>query len=183
MDNETIEIKRKNVMEAYKIARDAGADSTMKVLKALFGKETFKPKDIKERVKTFEDACRELGDNHPYVKAYERAQNYMADGDDDVNAYLKLRIITAALNEGWKPKFAKDECRYYPWFVLARSLYGSSTFGGVTYAYASGGASGTDTYCGSRLAFKNGELAEYAGKQFIGIWVDYIFKPGERGGK
>ena len=29
-----------------------------------------KPKDITERIKTFEDACNELGEEHQYVKAY-----------------------------------------------------------------------------------------------------------------
>ena len=31
----------------------------MKVLESLFGEETFKPKDVTERIKTFEDACQE----------------------------------------------------------------------------------------------------------------------------
>lgn len=31
------------------------------------------------------------------------------------------------------------------------------------------------TYYGSRLAFKSEELAEYAGKQFIDIYADYLF--------
>ena len=31
------------------------------------------------------------------------------------------------------------------------------------------------TWCGSRLALKSKELAEYCGQQFIGIWKDYLF--------
>ena len=30
-----------------------------------------KPQDVTERIKTFADACRELGSDHPFVKAYD----------------------------------------------------------------------------------------------------------------
>lgn len=79
------------------------------------------PKDVTERIKTFEDACAELGNEHPFVKSYEKYVNIASDEEDeeaDVIAYLKLRIIAAALNEGWEPKFTDDEYRWYPWFKL-----------------------------------------------------------------
>ena len=72
---------------------------------------------VTERIKTFTDACNALGDEHPLVKEYLR----VADGNiilDDLYAYLKLRIIVAALNEGWEPKFEKGEYRYFPWFYI-----------------------------------------------------------------
>lgn len=150
-----------------------------------------KPQNVMERVKTFKDACNELGIEH---------DKWVQDKKDlgleaDVIAYLKLRIIAAALNEGWKPQFTTDEYRYFPWFylytqseidemseeeksrVVDRS--GSSAFGGVAYALTGVGSSHTYTYIGSRLAFKTRELAEYAGRQFVEIWADYVFKPEE----
>ena len=72
---------------------------------------------VTERIKTFTDACNALGDEHPLVKEYLR----VADGNiilDDLYAYLKLRIIVAALNEGWEPKFTEDEYRYFPCFYF-----------------------------------------------------------------
>ena len=119
--NKTIEIQKDNVLTAYKTAKEAGVDSTMKVLEALFGKELFKPKNIMERIKTFDDAFKELGENHPLVKEYHKRHLFLEDDSDissDLVAYLKLRIITAALNEGWTPQFTKHEYRYYPWFWL-----------------------------------------------------------------
>jgi len=152
------------------------------------------PKDnrpVTERVKTFEDAVRELGEEHPLVKEW-----HLGDGlSADLEAYLKLRIIAAALNEGWEPKFTTDEYRYFPWFVLyteeeynelsdedkarvvRRSVSFSSSGGGVAYVFASAGSSSTVSYYGSRLAFKNSDLAKYAGKQFIEIYADFVFKP------
>ena len=69
---------------------------------------------VTERIKTFEDACEELGINPEEWMA----ENETYKEDADILAYLKLRIITLALNEGWKPSFAKDEYRYYPWYYL-----------------------------------------------------------------
>lgn len=152
-----------------------------------------KPQNVMERVKTFKDACNELGIEH---------DKWVQDKKDlgleaDVIAYLKLRIIAAALNEGWKPQFTTDEYRYFPWFYLytqseidemseeekSRVVYRSSSYanvsGGVAFAVTSYGSSDTHTSIGSRLAFKTRELAEYAGRQFVEIWADYVFKPEE----
>ena len=48
-------------------------------------------KDVKERVKTFEDACNELGENNELVQAYRTAEfNISGNLEDilDVIAYL-----------------------------------------------------------------------------------------------
>lgn len=152
-----------------------------------------KPQNVMERVKTFKDACNELGIEH---------DKWVQDKKDlgleaDVIAYLKLRIIAAALNEGWKPQFTTDEYRYFPWFYLytqseidemseeekSRVVYRSSSYafayGGVAFASTFYDSSFTVTNIGSRLAFKTRELAEYAGRQFVEIWADYVFKPEE----
>ena len=73
---------------------------------------------VTERIKTFDDACNALGDEHPLVTQYRlTAAAYKGDPmTEDFIAYLKLRIIVAALNEGWEPKFTEDEYRYFPWF-------------------------------------------------------------------
>lgn len=152
-----------------------------------------KPQNVMERVKTFKDACNELGIEH---------DKWVQDKKDlgleaDVIAYLKLRIIAAALNEGWKPQLTTDEYRYFPWFYLytqseidemseeekSRVVYRSNSYanasGGVAYAGTHDDSSDTYTNIGSRLAFKTRELAEYAGRQFVEIWADYVFKPEE----
>lgn len=152
-----------------------------------------KPQNVMERVKTFKDACNELGIEH---------DKWVQDKKDlgleaDVIAYLKLRIIAAALNEGWKPQFTTDEYRYFPWFylytqseidemseeeksrVVYRSYHSANASGGVAYAYADYDSSYSSAHIGSRLAFKTRELAEYAGRQFVEIWADYVFKPEE----
>lgn len=192
MNNEKIEIKKDNILAAYETARETGAGSTMKVLEALFGEDMFKPKDIKERIKTFDDAIQELGEEHPCVKAYREWMRVKLANQKDIEAYLKLRIIAAALNEGWEPTFGKDEWRYFPWFyiyskeeleemdeeersrVVGRAGTKANASGGLAYASAYVASSSSNTHYGSRLAFKSEELAVYCGQQFIDIWVDFI---------
>ena len=65
--------------------------------------EVIDNRPITERVKTFENACNILGENHPCVIAYNAFEHDVmaavdAKGIADVAAYLKLRIIAAALN-------------------------------------------------------------------------------------
>ncbi|MFR1290774.1 MAG: hypothetical protein ACLSB7_00750 [Parabacteroides distasonis] len=161
----------------------------------VFGEETFKPKDIMERVKTFEDACRELGEDHPFVRSYNGYANNIHENnknDTDILAYLKLRIICAALNEGWEPLFTEDEWRYYPWFTLwtedelseksdewktDRHLISTgeyqTDYAGLAFAASTDAPSLTAAYFGSRLCLKSDTLAVYCGKQFINIWADF----------
>lgn len=154
------------------------------------------PKDVTERIKTFEDACEELGNDHPFVCAYNGyAQNISEEikNDTDIIAFLKLRIITAALNEGWVPEFTKDEWRWYPWFTLwtKEELSGKSEewkadrqiistgkysgdYAGLAFAYSSYSPSNSIAYFGSRLCLKSNTLATYCGKQFISLWADFF---------
>lgn len=127
--------------------------------------------DITKRIKTLEDACNELGEKHPLVTQYRLSVAAAYIGDpmtEDFIAFLKLRIIAAALNEGWEPTFDKDEKRWYPWFTVKQ--------GGLVYEYTvyAGVYSGASD--GVRLVFKSKELAEYAGKQFTDIYKDFCYK-------
>lgn len=151
-------------------------------------------KEVRERIKTFEDACREIGID---AEAWNRDKISLGL-EPDVLAFLKLRIIVKALNEGWEPRFTEDECRYYPWFILYtgeeynkldeeeksrvvyRSFYNVVALGGVSYASAVYDSSYTYASVGVRLAFKTSELAAYCGRQFLDIWADFVFLPEEK---
>ena len=152
---------------------------------------------VTERIKTFTDACNVLGDEHPLVTQYRlTAAAYKGDPmTEDFIAYLKLRIIVAALNEGWEPKFEKGEYRYFPRFYfytkeeydklddevkgrcVLRSGYYTNSYYGFELTITYHDASYSFTCFGSRLAFRTRELAAYAGRQFIEEWADFMFKP------
>lgn len=163
-----------------------------------------KKKDLRpvtERVKTFEDAVAELGEAHPFcVHFREMYDNFLFEGGaavSDIVAYLKLRIITAVLNEGWTPQFTSNEERYYPWFELYNEedwdnlcegvkrtrgvLFGGDAnrgaYAGLVYAASDRDPLATTARIGSRLCFKAGKLARYAGKQFASLWLDFCYLP------
>lgn len=193
---EVIEVKRDDLRELYQVLTNYPAISKEQVqneMHKVFGEDTFKPKDITERVKTFEDACRELGEEHPFVSAYTAwIKHEEFDDQEDILAYMKLRIICAALNEGWEPQFTEDEWRYYPWNILwteeelseksdewktDRHLISTgeyqTDYAGLACAYSNHAPSNTTANVGSRLCLKSDTLAVYCGKQFINIWADF----------
>lgn len=109
---ETLNIEKEKAINAYRV----GSDEQKQVLELLFGVETLKPKTVMDRVKTFEDALKELKPFHPLVKEYKALRK--ADVTPNLIAYSKLCIVTAALNEGWTPYFIKGEKRHSPCFFL-----------------------------------------------------------------
>lgn len=195
--NNQINIQTDKVLNAYKNA----SEEQKKLLENLFGKEVFTPKDITEHIKSFEDACEVLGEDHLYVQMfrdiYTKSETAGAYVNKDVVSYFKLRIITEALNQGWSPDWKNsNEYKYYPWFCLyteeeykeldeddksrffrfvGRSSYNAYANGGLVYASAFNASSFSYPSNGSRLAFKTRELALYAGKQFINEWCDFLF--------
>ena len=158
-----------------------------------------KNKNVTERIKTFDDAYNELGSNHPFCKAwdsiYQGNENDDCKDIKDVIAYHKLRIIAAALNEGWNPNFMKDEFRYYPRFSLyTKDEYDElceedksyvfrvdnnpfnsmNKYGSLVYVFVDSTVSLSNSSYGSRIVFKNCKLAEYAGQQFFDIYADFL---------
>lgn len=186
-NNETISIRREDVLKAYEEAR---ADQK-KLLEMLFGKAVLK-RDVTERIKTFEDACAEIGKGHPYVKAYDEWAKLGLSNQADIIAYLKLRIITAALNEGWEPQFTRDEWRWFSWFCLwtdkeleeksdewkeSHSLIDFDDFKGEYAGFACVASASAPSFAyadfGSRLCYQSEALAVYSGRQFADLWADF----------
>lgn len=126
--------------------------------------------NVMDRVKTFLDACKELGEDHPLIVEYRTILRIRLS--PDIIAYFRLRIIVAALNEGWEPTFKSGEIRYYPWF----KLISTNAHNDIVFCYANYDSSYSVTFSGARLAFKNKELAQYAGTQFINEYKEFLLK-------
>lgn len=180
---------------------DVLAEKLTELVTGLGGKVTITNKDlfdtnipIWERIETLEDA----------IAYTEMALPENIDEmPKDIQAYHKLRIITAAYNEqkGTEldqfPKFEKGEWRYWPWFtfytqkevdamseeeksrVVLRSYSNSGSQGGVGFADCYLDSSHADAFYGSRLAFKTREAAIECGKRFIDLWLDYCYLPSK----
>ena len=169
-----------------------------KAVKEALGEQFSEALPATERVKTYEDAVWELGNDHPLVEAASSAEWRFTNSEDkDIIAYLKLRVIVAALNDGWKPQFVPGELRWYPWYELiskdeydamsedekqerrcvGRSNNNANANGGLVYSNAYYASSYWFAIYGSRLAFKSEALAEYAGKQFAELFANFCFIP------
>ena len=117
---------------------------------------------VTERIKTYEDACREL--DIPLMP--ERCKGMT----DDELAYYSLKVITKALNVGWEPDWTNQEQRkWYPWFEVT-----GTNPAGLSYSATNAAVSRTFAIIGSRLCFKTEALAKYAGTQFIKLYEKYL---------
>lgn len=170
------------------------------VLQLVDDKEANEPKEVTERIKTLYDAQCELAqwaergdcEAKQLIEEYNSVQT--EETSDDIVAYLQLRIITAALNEGWKPQFKEDEVRWFPYFILWSKdeidnmsdeekddkqllLWGGyaydGAFCGSSSSNSSDGWTTATAYFGSRLALKTEALATYAGRQFASVYARF----------
>lgn len=194
-----MEVKKENLLNAL----NTGSENVKEVVLALFPElkeETAQEaanRPITERVKTFEDALNILGEENQLVKEFRAMTAYGGQSGcsvlSDMLAYLELRIVCDALNEGWQPEFTEEEWRYYPYFFLytdeelseksdewktercltSTGIYKVKGYAGLAYAHSNGVPSNAGAYFGSRLCLKSDTLAAYCGKQFIELWADF----------
>lgn len=156
---ETLEVSKERALKEYSEA----SKKTKKALSNLFGEKTFLG-EVMDRIKTYADACRELGitpldlSDFDFLPVEDRKHSF---------ASHKLTVIIKALNESWVPDWTdSSQYKYYGWFKSVGSGVGFS-FGDSYYV-------NSDAVVGSRLYFKSSELAKYAGKQFINEYNDYL---------
>lgn len=147
-----------------------------------------------ERIKTLEDAIREIGEDHETVRDLKLCKGVKGD----VEAYLQLRIITAAYNEGWKPEIGQwcysPYLRLYKDLETAKEIWGEDAIeipsvvrcvllGGLAYYGAHAGLASAlsrdapsyaSARVGSRLCFKTPELAKASMRNFIDIWCRFL---------
>jgi hypothetical protein len=151
-----LKVSKVNALKAHKSADKDGK----LLLENLYGKEVFQNQDVRDRIKTFEDALVETG--RPNVPDF-------SDVPEDMRAYFvaqyKMSVIAEALNEGWTPDWNNgNERKWRVWFIMSPSAF---AFDDSFYDYST-----ADAGSGSRLCFKSEALAIYCAKQFLDIWKD-----------
>ena len=144
---------------------------------------------VAERIKTFDDAVEELGNGHPLcVHYFEIYDNFLFEGGNevaDVVAFLKLRIIVAALNEGWVP--TPKDSGYSPEFMFhtADEMKAMADDDIPSFMHVLEPKFDVDLvtvscpcatvlHSGSCMLLRTPETAIYCGQQFIDIWMDYL---------
>jgi len=122
-------------------------------------------KQITEVIKSYEDACKMLDIDPVLSLPFSDDQ----EGDQlAINATFKLMKIAKALNEGWTPDWQdNDQRKYYPWMDME-----DDNRSGLGLSFSVCGSADSLSAVGSRLCFKSRELAEYAGRQFVGLYAE-----------
>lgn len=144
---------------------------------------------VTKRITSFEEARGELGGGHETVRLHDDISWKLQD-NSDILAYLKLRVITAALNEGWTHDSTKEEQLWYPKFRhylpvevateeedAQAGMLTLNDKNGMPHGFKAAGAIGitnsSTTTMPASLAFKSEELATYAGETFTKLYADY----------
>jgi len=154
---EVIKISKSNARKLYSIMPEFKS-----TLEDTFGKDFFTGK-ITDRIKTYEDACIELGEE----PMDEKKLINLGFTTDEIN-YRKLKTITKALNEAWVPEWTNsNQAKWVPYFRLSS--------GGFVFYGADCDCSAASAGYGSRLCFSSDELATYAGNQFSDIYKGFMF--------
>jgi hypothetical protein len=156
------EDEEKATKEAKRLSEKLGVETI--VLKSVAS--VIVPKDITERVQSYEDACKVLS----IEPENETVLTKLGFTKDEI-AYRKIKTIAQALNEGWEPNWSdSNEYKYYNWFYKKTNGAAAGFASALTH-YA---ASSANTAIGSRLCFKSRDLATYAGQKFTSLYNDFL---------
>jgi hypothetical protein len=148
--------------DTAKVMYQTASPELKKDLEDTFGKNLFY-KNVMDRVKTFDDACREIGTTE---KEFNQKFGCIGLDKNDI-VFKKLKIIIKVLNEGWEPDWDNtNQRKWYPWFNMQSGGFGFSLTNFDVWT--------THSYFGSLLCFKSQELCEYAATQFKSEYADYM---------
>jgi hypothetical protein len=122
---------------------------------------------IQNLVTSYADACNLVGIQPLTISDF----SYVPEEDQEATyAYHQITIIARALNQGWKPDYSNgNETKYYPYFI-----WSDSAAGGPGFSYDDFRFDNSCSFVGARLVFKSEDLAEYAGKQFVSIYNQFL---------
>jgi len=160
MCNKKVDIFEKDALVAYNAADDKGK----KMLVNLLGERSIIfSRKMTDRVSCFGDILDLAGMTK---QEFDRKHSSLTAPK---YALEQIELFVKVLNEGWTPDWSNgNETKYYPYFIWNKSKSGFG-FATTNYYYVS-----ADAAVGSRLVFKNSELAEFAGKLFEAIYNEYM---------
>lgn len=158
----TVKIETANIIQAHKKTDKDGKT----LLENLFKGQVDFDTQITDRVKTFEDACEELGLDADTVLPYPNPSN---NKQEAARAFAMLDIISEALAEGVVLNWEDDtQKKWYPWFNNYESGSGFRfDESDCSWAY-------TNSIGGARLCLPTKELSDYFGQQFLPVWNKFL---------
>jgi hypothetical protein len=128
-----------------------------------------------ERVKSFEEACDELGKS--YDLPFDQNTKYLVERS--TNGCYKLMVIAQALNEDWAIDINnKKQEVWWNWTDLRVVLAGGDAVDGAAAGFGDSIAyyapSIAATAVGSLLCLRSKPIAEHFRLKFIPVWCEYL---------
>lgn len=142
-----LKVRKSNAQKAY----DEGKPDQKELLETLWPGE-FKPVDVTDRIKTWDDVLADQGETA------ESFKSKTVNDDDDVVSYKEQKMLSRCLNE-LKPGERLDPSK--PWYYPVFNRNSGSGFACVFYGLWDSTAS-----VGERLCYKEPRLARFAGETF-----------------
>lgn len=145
--------------------------------------------EVIKSVNNFADAVRALGDDHPYVEAYNSFEHHVRasvgfEHLKDVSAFLMLRIVAAALNRCADEEGFIGGMAYFPVFDVCAidGELGTNEMDVMCdngpFRFKFTNIDNYDFYDyrtkPESILFKTERLAKHAGEKFLDLWVDYL---------
>lgn len=153
----TVQIEEQTARRLYPTA----SPEFKSMLEDSFGKDFFTQK-ITVRIKSYLDACAELGEE-PLSESQLKSLGFT---DDEID-YRKLKTITRAYNEGWEADYNNaNQQKWIPWFVFSPS---GVRFNDSYYDCSFAGAGRA-----ARLCFKDKATSDAAGETFTELYAKFI---------
>lgn len=159
MKNNTVEMlstPKADVLTKYRSADEP----TKAIFRDLYG-QNLMPRPIQERIGSFEDICREAGENPADFIITPDMSSRIAGRISSA----KIQLIFEICNEGWIANFADENQRKY--YIIFDYKPGSG-FACNVYFFT-----GTDTNVGARLSTYSAEMAKFIGTTFIKEFNEY----------
>lgn len=155
-----IEITEEEAIQYYNSSNDNGFKA---LLEKQFGVGFWKPKNIINQVKDFNDILRISGSKLEDILPYKNPRNKKQISQ---NNFAKIQLIEEVLNQGWAPDWNNhNEYKYYPYFE--HKIQG----GWVYCGYCDRNFS---SFTAEVAYFKSPELAIFVGKTFIKEYSDFL---------
>jgi len=156
----TLVLNDQTAKELYK----TGSPELKAILEESFGKKTFISK-ITDAISSWEHVCRINGIDPSDVRFHE--------GEPDEIAYRKLKEITKAYNQGWKPDWNDgNQQKWFAWWYMDSPGF---RLDGIDYVWT-----GSYAGSGSRLCFSSQENAQHAAGLFKDIYKTFITTPDDQ---
>jgi len=154
-----IEITEEEAIQYYNSSNDNGFKA---LLEKQFGVGFWKPKNIINQVKDFNDILRISGSKLEDILPYKNPRNKKQISQ---NNFAKIQLIEEVLNQGWAPDWNNhNEYKYYPYFE--HKIQGGWVYCSYCFHYCSSNA--------EVAYFKSPELAIFVGKTFIKEYSDFL---------